>query len=452
MIDSPSRLRRLLLGLAFFLILILFVGWSITSYNKTFKKVVSIDLVTDSVGNALPSNADVKVRGLIVGEVRSASTQDGVVTAHLAIDPDKAELIPSNTTARLLPKTLFGERYVSLIVPPGDTASPITNGTVLKQDTSGNAIEVGQLLDNLLPLLEAIPPQDLASTLGALAQGLSGRGEQLGFTIDRLENIFKGLNTELPNIQQGLRGLADFSETYSDAAPQLIDALDNLSVTGNTLVEQRPAVDTLISSLTATSSSTADFLQANSSNLIAIAADSREALELLAQYSPSFGCTFAQFAPIVARAQEVVGVGDEYRGINVSASFVNPKGRYLPNQDEPRLFDDRGPRCYTPADTAAGEFFPQYPGGSANDGSYQVPSRNPGPQDVPELPVPQYSAVPRAATTGDAAPASYEGSDYERDTLAVIYGQAGGVTPDEIPSWTTTLGAPALRGAEVTIK
>lgn len=451
MIDSPSRLRRLLLGLAFFLILILFVGWSITSYNKTFKKVVSIDLVTDSVGNALPANADVKVRGLIVGEVRSASTEDGVVTAHLAIDPDKADLIPSNTTARLLPKTLFGERYVSLISPPGDTASPITNGTVLKQDTSGNAIEVGQLLDNLLPLLEAIPPQDLASTLGALAQGLSGRGEQLGFTIDRLENIFKGLNTELPNIQQGLRGLADFSETYSDAAPQLIDALDNLSVTGNTLVEQRPAVDTLISSLTSTSSSTADFLQANSSNLIAIAADSREALGLLAEYSPSFGCTFAQFVPIVARAQEVIGVGDEYRGINVSASFVNPKGRYLPNQDEPRLFDDRGPRCYTPADTAAGEFFPQYPGGSANDGSYQVPSRNPGPQDVPELPSPQYSAVPRAAA-GDAAPASYEGSDFERDTLAVIYGQAGGVAPDEIPSWTTSLGAPALRGAEVTIK
>ncbi len=451
MIDSPSRLRRLLLGLAFFLILILFVGWSVTSYNKTFKKVVSIDLVTDSVGNALPSNADVKVRGLIVGEVRSASTEAGVVTAHLAIDPDKAELIPSNTTARLLPKTLFGERYVSLIVPPGETASPITNGTVLKQDTSGNAIEVGQLLDNLLPLLEAIPPQDLANTLGALAQGLSGRGEQLGFTIDRLENIFKGLNTELPNIQQGLRGLADFSETYSDAAPQLIDALDNLSVTGNTLVEQRPAVDTLISSLTSTGSSTADFLQANSSNLIAIAADSREALGLLAEYSPSFGCTFAQFVPIVARAQEVIGVGDEYRGINVSASFVNPKGRYLPNQDEPRLFDDRGPRCYTPADTAAGEFFPQYPGGSANDGSYQVPSRNPGPQDVPELPSPQYSAVPSAAT-GDVAPASYEGSDFERDTLAVIYGEAGGVKPDEIPSWTTSLGAPALRGAEVTIK
>ncbi|MFT7021187.1 MAG: virulence factor Mce-like protein, partial [Rhodococcus sp. (in: high G+C Gram-positive bacteria)] len=252
MIDSTSRLRRLLLGLAFFLVLILFLGWSVTSYNKTFKEVVSVDLITDSVGNALPLNADVKVRGLIVGEVRSTSAVDGVVTARMAIDPDKAEMIPSNTTARLLPKTLFGERYVALMVPEKNSASPVVDGTVLQQDVSGNAIEVGQLLDNLLPLLEAIPPQDLANTLGALSQGLDGRGAELGLTIDRLENIFAGLNTELPNIQQGLRGLADFSQTYADAGPQLIDALDNLSVTGNTFVEQRPAVDTLIGSLTAT--------------------------------------------------------------------------------------------------------------------------------------------------------------------------------------------------------
>jgi phospholipid/cholesterol/gamma-HCH transport system substrate-binding protein len=444
MIDSPSLLKRRLLGILLFVMIIVFVAWSITSYAKTFKKVVDIDLVTYSVGNALPVNADVKVRGLIVGEVRSASSLDGVVTAHLAIDPDKAELIPSNTTARLLPKTLFGERFVSLIVPEGSVGEPITNGSVLKQDTTGSAIEVGELLDNLLPLLEAVPPQDLASTLGALAQGFTGRGSELGLTIDRLERIFGSLNTELPAIQDDLRGLADLSQTYSDAAPQLVDALDNLSVTGNTLVEQRPAVDTLIASLTSTGGTTSDFLQANANNLVSIAADSRRTLELLAQYSPTFGCTFAQFVPTVAEAQKVIGVGDEYRGINVTMPIVNPKGRYLPNQDEPRFFEDRGPRCFEPADTAAGEFFGQYPGGSVNDGSYQVPSRNPGPQDVPELPAPQYSAVP-----GSATPSAYEGSDFERDTLAVIYGEAGGVAPEDVPSWTTTLGAPALRGAEV---
>ncbi|RRQ27248.1 MCE family protein [Rhodococcus sp. Eu-32] len=447
MIESPSPLKRRLLGMLLFLMIIVFVAWSITSYTKTFKTVVDVDLVTDSVGNALPANADVKVRGLIVGEVRSTSTADGVVTARLAIDPDKADLIPSDTTARLLPKTLFGERFVSLIVPEGAGGEPITNGSVLKQDTSGAAVEVGQLLDNLLPLLEAVPPQDLANTLGALAQGLTGRGSDLGLTIDRLERIFAALDTELPTIQDDLRGLADLSQTYADAAPQLVDALDNLAVTGNTVVEQRPAVDTLIATLTSTGGTTSDFLQANSDNLVGIAADSRQALELLAEYSPSFGCTFAQFVPTVAEAQKVIGVGDEYRGINVTMPIVNPKGRYLPNQDEPRFLDNRGPRCFEPADTAAGEFFGQYPGGSVNDGSYQVPSRNPGPQDVPELPAPQYSAVP--AVSDAALPSAYEGSDFERDTLAVIYGEAGGVAPEDVPSWTTTLGAPALRGAEV---
>lgn len=449
MIDSPSRLRRLLLGLAFFLVLILFLGWSVTSYNKTFKDVVKVSLESDTVGNALPLNADVKVRGMIVGEVRSASTVDGVVTSELAIEPDKADLIPSNVTARLLPKTLFGERYVSLIIPEGATASPITEGTVLQQDQSGNAIEVGELLDNLLPLLQAIPPQDLASTLGALAQGLSGRGQELGLTIDRLENIFGQLNTELPTIQEDLRGLADFSQTYADAGPDLIDALDNLSVTGNTVVEQRTQLDVLYSTLGSASGTTADFLEANSNNLIGLAADSREALELLAEYSPTFGCTFSQFAEGARRGAIVLGEGDPYRGINVTIGFANPKGRYLPNQDEPRLFDDRGGVCMEPA--APGEYFGQYPGGSLNDGSYQVPSRNPGPQEIAGLALPsvQPSLVPALGTD---VPASYEGSNFERETLAVVYGQANNVDPQEVPSWTTALGAPAMRGVEVTVQ
>ncbi|MCQ4121782.1 MlaD family protein, partial [Rhodococcus tibetensis] len=176
MSNTTSVVGRRILGLVFFLVLALFLAVTIGMFNKTFTKVVKIGLVTDTVGNALPPNADVKVRGLIVGEVRSASTKEGEVTLDLAIQPDKAELIPSNATARLLPKTLFGERYVSLIVPEGDTAPPIQAGDTLEQDKSGNAVEIGEVLDGLLPLLQAIPPQDLANTLGALSQGLSGRG------------------------------------------------------------------------------------------------------------------------------------------------------------------------------------------------------------------------------------------------------------------------------------
>ena len=312
--DTASVVGRRVLGLVFFLVLVLFLAASFALFDKTFTTVVEIDLVTDSTGSALAPDADVKVRGLIVGEVRSASSQEGEVTLALAIQPDKAPLIPSNATARLLPKTLFGERYVSLIVPEGDTAPPIQAGDTLRQDKSGNAVEVGEVLDGLLPLLQAIPPQDLANTLGALSQGLSGRGAELGLTLDRLEEIFGGLNTELPAIQEDLRGLADFSQTYSEAAPDLVNALDNLRTTGNTVVEKQNEISTLLVSLTATASSTADLLQTNAESIVSIAADSREALQILGRYSPSFECTFAGFAKSAPVARELLAPDDPYPG------------------------------------------------------------------------------------------------------------------------------------------
>ncbi|MGV9871047.1 MlaD family protein, partial [Rhodococcus koreensis] len=94
MTNTTSVVGRRVLGLVFFLVLALFLAFTIGMFNKSFTKVVKIDLLTDSAGNALPPNADVKVRGLIVGEVRSATPQEGEVTLALAIQPDKAPLIP----------------------------------------------------------------------------------------------------------------------------------------------------------------------------------------------------------------------------------------------------------------------------------------------------------------------------------------------------------------------
>ncbi|AWK75081.1 mammalian cell entry protein [Rhodococcus oxybenzonivorans] len=451
MISTTSVVGRRVLGLVFFLVLALFLAVTIGMFDKTFTKVVKIGLVTDTVGNALPPNADVKVRGLIVGEVRSASTKEGEVTLDLAIQPDKAELIPSNATARLLPKTLFGERYVSLIVPEGDTAPPIQAGDVLEQDKSGNAVEIGEVLDGLLPLLQAIPPQDLANTLGALSQGLSGRGTELGLTLDRLEEIFAGLNTELPAIQEDLRGIADFSQTYSEAAPDLVNALDNLRTTGNTVVEKQGEISRLLSGLIGTSSSTADLLHTNAQNIVMIAADSREALQLLGRYSPSFGCTLADFVKAAPIARELLALDDPNPGGRGTVQFINPKGRYLPNQDEPRLLDDRGPACYDNV-TAPGGKFPQYPGGSFNDGSYQVPTRNPGPPSIEYFPAPAGVPDQVPGWGAEVVPASYAGSKMEQDTLDVVYGEAGGIAPEDVPSWTTLVGAPTIRGTEVTFE
>ncbi|MET8774474.1 MCE family protein [Nocardia sp. NPDC004654] len=441
---STEKTRVRLLGIAFFVIVGLFLWTTVAIYNKQFVRTVDVELITDSVGNVLSKNADVKVRGVPVGEVRSSRSEGGKVTLDLAIDPGKAEQIPVNATARLLPKTLFGERYVDLVIPEDPSPQHLTDGVTLYQDASGNAIEISKLLDDLLPLLQAIPPQDLAATLGALSQALSGQGFALGETVDKLDTIFRDINGVLPELQEGLRTFAETAAVYSDAAPQIIDALDNLRTTNATIVQRRSDIDTLYAVLTPTSSSAADFFLVNRDNIIDVSADSRPALELLAMYSPSYPCALANFAKMKPRIDELFGMGTDRPGSRVTIELTNTRGRYLPNQDEPRWLDTRGPWCLPeyPVNVDPG----QYTGGPNNDGSYAVPSRYPGDQESGRLPVPQFGVYPAAQVP------TLAGSPREQRSLGAIYGAAQGVSPDDVPSWMTRIAAPAFRGSEVTVR
>ncbi|GAB0104945.1 MCE family protein [Nocardia sp. JMUB6875] len=439
---STEKLRTRTLGVLFFVLVALFLWTTIAVYNKQFVDTVRVNLITDTVGNALTRNADVKVRGVTVGELRSSDYDGKNVKLDLAIDPSKASEIPANVTARLLPKTLFGERYIDLVWPENPQGH-LTAGVTLHQDTSGNAVEVSQLLDHILPLLQAIPPQYLSSTLGALSNALQGQGEELGKTVDRLDTIITQVNGEMPTLQQDLKSLADVATTYAAAAPQLVDALDNLRTTNATIVQKRSQIDTLMATLTPSAATTADFLLANRDNIIDVAADSRPALEALAKYSPAYSCALAGFAELKPRIDQIFGKGTDLPGSRVSVSIVNPRGRYVPNQDEPRWFDPRGPMCVPmyPPGTDPG----QYTNGSANDGSYQPPTRNPGDQNIGKMPEPQYKVYgPYTPTT------AY--SPQESQALGAIYGAAHGVSPEQVPSWVTKIAAPAFRGSEVSVK
>lgn len=435
----------------FFVVVALFIAGTILKFNNTFTSYTKVDLVTDTAGNSLPPKADVKARGLIVGQVGTISTDEntGQVTVQLKLDPDKATLLPRDTTARILPKTLFGERYVALQVPTGQEGTGsdhLSSGSTIREDASGNALEIQELFDELLPVLQAIPPQDLNVTLGALSQALDGNGEKIGVTIDQLNTIFSRVNANMPALQGTLRGLASFSKTYSTALPDVIDALDTLRTTSNTLVAKQNDLRNLISSLTKASVETTGFLQTNRTDLLDLTIKSEPLLTALAKYSPAFGCTFKNFAGLVPEASRIVGAGTKNPGVHVNLQFVNPRGRYLPNQDEPRIFDtERPPTCYSPPTN--GRPFPQYPGGSLNDGSYQPPSRNPGPRTMPSLQSPQFSPTP----AGTVSQSVYS-DPRNRLAMKAIVATEAGEDPGQVPDWIGTLMAPAMSGAEVTIK
>jgi ABC-type transporter Mla subunit MlaD len=117
-------IRRRLQGIAFMIVLALLLGLSVATYNKAFTEAARVTLETDTAGNQLQEASDVKVRGVIVGDVREVEAGADGATIELAIDPQYLDQIPADVTARLLPKTLFGERFVSLGAAPEPGADP----------------------------------------------------------------------------------------------------------------------------------------------------------------------------------------------------------------------------------------------------------------------------------------------------------------------------------------
>ncbi|MQA25310.1 MAG: MCE family protein, partial [Micromonosporaceae bacterium] len=180
MTSLGAIIRRRVLGLIFLLGLVSLMGLSVAFYQKAFTPVLWVTLHADHAGLQLNPQADVKLRGALVGEVREITSDGDKATLRLALDPKMAPHVPENITARLLPKTLFGEKYVLLVAPERASPTSIADGAVIAQDRTETALELERALDDLMPLLQAVKPQKLAATLSAMARALEGRGDKLG--------------------------------------------------------------------------------------------------------------------------------------------------------------------------------------------------------------------------------------------------------------------------------
>jgi phospholipid/cholesterol/gamma-HCH transport system substrate-binding protein len=436
--------RRRLMGVAFIAVIALIVWFCIATYAGMFTKSVTVLLRTDHVGNQLQTQSDVKVRGLIVGEVSAiTSTGDGAQLA-LALQPDKVNLIPSNVSAQLLPKTLFGERYVDLVLPNDPSSRPIAGGDVIGQDRSSSAIELERVLDDLMPVLQAVQPEKLATTLTAIDQALSGRGEQLGQTLVQLDSYLGQLNPSLPNLDADIKKLSSLTNTYSQAAPDLINALSDLTTTSKTLVDEKQNLANLYASVTTASGDLTNFLYANKNNLINLAGTSRPTLDVLAKYAPEYQCLFKQMAGFLPRIDQAFGKGTANPGLHITLEITANRGKYLPDQDEPRYADTRGPRCYdlVPSPNP----FPQYPpDGPIKDGSKPpTPSRSVNDGILP--------AGTATSTTTQSASLGLPNSTQELDMLSLLLGPSMGLAPNDVPGASGLLVGPLYRGAEVTLK
>ena len=444
-------------GLAFLVVLALLVGLSVAAYQKVFTEVARVTLETDTVGNQLQEASDVKVRGVIVGDVREVEATAEGATIELAIKPEYLDQIPADVSARLLPKTLFGERFVALQLPEDPAQERLADGDVIGQDRTENAIELQRVIEDTLPLLQAVQPDDLSFTLGAVADALRGRGDELGANLAATGEYFGEINTVLPELQADISGLADFAETYDGAADDLLAVLDNLAVTNTTVVDQEEQLRRTFSVGTSSSNVTAGFLETNERNLISLAETSRPVLGLFAEYSPVYPCLLDGLTRSAPRIGEAFGAdGDPALNLNIQVIFP-PRNQYEPG-DQPIYADHAAPDCRglddidgEIAQAAAGEYYCPYPPNDGIDSAESAERPEPAcfeggaddggdPANVP------------GNRAGDSLPDVLAGSTAELDFVRSILAYQTGVQPDDVSDLAASSLAPILRGKSVMLR
>jgi phospholipid/cholesterol/gamma-HCH transport system substrate-binding protein len=421
-----------LLGVLLILILALGV-WVVNAvFSQKFLSFDHVKVDTDTIGLELPERADVKVRGVIVGEVLDAKSGPNGAVLTLGIKPNQMKTIPANVTASLLPKTLFGEKYVELVIPSADT---VDTPHIQKNDTitqTALPIEVERVLDDLYPLLRAVQPAELNYTLNAIADALEGRGTEIGQNIDTLNSYLKKLNPQVPQFMSDLRTLDTVAGTYADVAPQIAETLRNTVKTGNTLLSRQAKLKAFFTDVSAFSGTAKSFLDDNGDNIVKLGQLSQPQTELLNRYSSEFPCLLhglVNQAPLLAST---------FRGFVFHIDLVTlprqPRG-YGP-KDHQVYGADNGPNC-------AGLPTPKIPYSGVpnfNDGVNNL-GRGDGQRTAPKLDTQAEGSASNAA--------AYQS---QKDFFDALTGPVMGVPADKVPDITTLLFGPLAAGTEVSVQ
>lgn len=486
--STTNRIRRAtdaVLGVGYFVVIVAFVAAVVLVYDKAFTPHTDVTLTTTTMGNALDKGADVKLHGVPVGTVSAIHPDGSGAKLTLQLDPSVATTLPAATSALLLPKTLFGERYVDLVLPTGAGLSSapggLHDGSTIVQETSDRAVQLQDVFDNLLPMLRALEPQKLQATLASLAQFLDDEGGPIGTDLTSWDAYFKKINPQVPQMADDIEKLGVVANQYADAVPDLLDALSTSTTTAQTIAAQQNQLAQVFATVTSAGDTTHGWLDQNSQRITVLANQSKKALDVIAPYAPEFPCLFKAAADYVPVMDKALGKGTDQPGMHVVLNVEPSRGKYVYGTDHFQPTVNGGPRC--PYETT--KPYASYPGvptppapsatpsdsastGSANGGTSATPSdsASTGSADggtstgsanvagIPTIPAPPSAVLERqvTATTQGAAGLGEENSPAENQMIAELVAPSVGESPAAYPDWASLLLGPLLRGAEVSLK
>jgi phospholipid/cholesterol/gamma-HCH transport system substrate-binding protein len=166
----------------------------------------------------------VRVSGVRVGDISGVKLKDGHAVVTMSLDPQYKDLVHTDATALLRPKTGLKDMFIEL--DPGTTRAPLA--------TRGWTLPVGNTLpdvnpDEILASLDADTRDYLTLLVDGAGQGLKGRGDDLREVFRRFEPTHRDLARVNGLVAQRHRDLSRLVHSLGDLNDELADKSDDLA-------------------------------------------------------------------------------------------------------------------------------------------------------------------------------------------------------------------------------
>jgi phospholipid/cholesterol/gamma-HCH transport system substrate-binding protein len=186
----------------------------------------------------------VRVSGVRVGDLTKVDLKNGRAIVTMALDPEFKDLVHTDATALLRPKTGLKDMFVELT--PGTSKAPLAK--------KGWTLPIRNTLpdvnpDEFLSSLDGDTRDYLTLLIGGAGEGLKGRGTDLREVFKRFEPTHRDLaavSGKVAERSQNLRHLVHslrvLNETLASKGPQLASLVDSSSAVFRSFASEDKAI------------------------------------------------------------------------------------------------------------------------------------------------------------------------------------------------------------------
>lgn len=340
--QSDTMPRRIAAAcLALFIVVV--VTLSLLMFVRAFDSRVPLTVRSDRAGLVMEADASVRSRGVEIGNVTEINQEFDGATIQVEVDPAALEAIPANAMVSIGSNTIFGAKSVDFEPPAQPDQAHLEKGAVVQ--TSNVTTEVNTMFEDLTDLLQAVEPEKLNATLGAISGAVDGRGDQVGRTIEDLNVYLEEINPQIETLQRDLSKGSRVANLYADVTPDVMRVLDSGTDVGANIVTNQARFEQVLAAAIGTGETGKRLLQENGDELVKTLSDLRASTSLLAEYSPMLTCLIVGLNQGVEGAGQAFGASNQ-PGLNLKAGFQQGGIEYKYPQDLPKVNAKTGPSCY----------------------------------------------------------------------------------------------------------